>query len=173
MAVDGKESTVSKKPNKIYKPSKPRYLHVGPICAGICQPEDIIPELLYSTKSIRLSRDAFATINKLSAEFKKWEEDDDFPLDELLEDLISILSGYCPPFCYLGMHPDDGACLGVWPDLDYALAEGISAGDIYLIDDSDTRATVRRGRSYAPYRLHISDHGNASLYTKKGKDLWS
>ena len=69
-----------------------------------------------------------------------------------------IAEAHAPAYAYVGMHAGDGALLGVWvawDSLDYA----VQSGEVVQIGDPNS---IDRPGRY----LHISDHGNATLYYK-------
>jgi len=124
-------------------------LEIGSISEGTCKTEDLLLNLL---KEI------------------SWDEeildDPDIreSLGESLVDLMDKLSNHVPEYCYLGMHPGDGADLGVWPceeSIQMAIHDGdlveVSAGDEFP-EDGNCVVT--------------NDHGNMTLYLN-GEEQWS
>ena len=85
-------------------------------------------------------------------------------LGESLVDLMDKLGNHVPEYCYLGMHPGDGASLGVWP-CEESIRMAIHHGDLVEISAGDE--FPEDGNC-----LVVDDHGNMTLYLG-GKEQWS
>ena len=159
------------------KRSKPKTLPIGEISSGTFRAEDIVPELVYLAKQVRMNREDRKRINTLVREWDTLEDEDDSSTAhswwnsvgtdrntdiEILADLYNILDFYAPPYCYLGSLEGDGACIGVWLAQD-AIDEALAEGEIARNDEPMGQAL---------YRLVVSDHGNMTLYTRQGREVW-
>lgn len=140
-----------------------RILPIGAISAGTLLTEDLIQAFLDVASDLRLTRTERRDVREIErrVERDQFEEDD-------LNTLTLILEDHVPAFCQFGAHEGDGALFGVWVDwesIDAAVREGeIEKG-------SEFPPTFHR----APYRLVVSDHGNATLYRQAGRrwvELW-
>ena len=143
------------------KRSKPKTLPIGEISSGTLRPEDIVPELVYLAKRVRMNREDRKRINTLERELDAIGDESQVDY-EILADLYDILDTYVPPYCYLGSHEGDGALIGVWLAQD-AIDEALHDGEIARNDEPMGQAS---------YRLVVSDHGNMTLYTRQGREIW-
>ena len=84
------------------------------------------------------------------------------------EDLFEALSEHCPPFFYFGSHPGDGADYGFWFDED-AMQDAIYEGEVKSFDDESPDFPVED----CDYVVVVNDHGNMTLYTFQGEEIWS
>ena len=90
--------------------------------------------------------------------------DDNDDAQFVLEELTDALKEFCPPFVSFGAHPGDSADFGFWPDHD-ALEDALRYGE--ETDDKDTKFLPEEG-----LYVHVSDHGNISVYDQDRKLLW-
>jgi hypothetical protein len=97
-----------------------------------------------------------ATDRDLQAVIDSGEADED--AHESVNEAMLELSEYAPAACFVGFHQDDGASLGVWPDVEAADA----LADLIVADTSEVPA------AFAGYVLHINERGNATLYEALG-----
>lgn len=145
---------------------KPRTLKPQIISEGTLRPEDLIPAYLDVLEGLRLSRDERRTVADIARDSERegyYEDDDNLPGDDI-ENLANIIEAHCAPCCYFGAAEGDGACFGVWADLESL--------------DRDIREEGWRetdpGRHVSPdgrYVRVVSDHGNVSLY-RNGREVW-
>ena len=143
---------------------RPTTLPMGEISSGTLRPEDVIPELLSLADTVRMSRDDRRRVHVLSDEFYQTPTDDDH--GEIWTELQNILDNYAPPFCYVGALEGDGACFGVWISFE-ALEQ--ARQDVEVWEDPDDGSHMP---SDVFYRLVVSDHGNMTLYSRSGRELW-
>lgn len=124
--------------------------------------EDVIPAMLDAADSVAMSRDDRAVARHMR---QLWEQGAGVDPAEIRDEMESLLDAYTPPFTYFGSIDGDGACIGVWVDSD-AIESAVSSGDIW-----------REGRGEPDplyeWRLVVSDHGNMTLFTRRGACLWS
>jgi hypothetical protein len=103
------------------------------------------------------------------------DRDEEMPHDaeDVVGDLIDILNEYAPPYCYFGANEGDGSDFGYWPCPE-ALRDGIREGEIILVDDGSIPQDLVKSEVVwsAEYTLHISDHGNETLYRNERKEIW-
>lgn len=133
--------------------TKAKYLPIGSISEGTLRAEDVIPELLYTAESVRMSRADRAKACELARE---WHRIADGETDETVADLAEVwweledlLSCYAPPGCYVGGHEGDGASIGCWPRSDVPCTENRDATAAEL-DKIGPDGTV----------FYLSDHGD-------------
>ncbi len=143
---------------------KPTTLPLGSVSTGTLRPEDVIPELLSLADTVRMSRDDRRRVHVLSDEFYQTPTDDDH--GEIWEELQDLLDSYAPPFCYVGSLEGDGACIGVWISFE-AVEQARQDGEVWQDPDDGSSMPAE-----AVHRLVVSDHGNMSLYTRSGRELW-
>lgn len=148
----------------------PKYGQIGSVSSGTMQPEDLVPNLYYVLGQIDKKRaDAFATeylADTLDAE--EYLES----LDEACDALFNILEEYAPPYCYFGAHEGDVADYGFWVSWD-AIEDATRDGEILKVNAGDEwteKDVLADGCSYV---LEKNDHGNVTLFTPDGKEVWS
>jgi hypothetical protein len=189
--------------------TRPRTLPLGTYSDGSCKAEDRIDALLPELERLHLLKADRAAVNRLGREYDAlpkgerwnghdepvidWTDDQHEQADGILDALIQIAENYLPEFCLLGNAGGDGACFGVWADVESA-QRAVSEGEVWAeVDGKDRdgfaethfakfhgdqpvaeteRLNVPRGDLY----LTISDHGNVSLYRSIGKgnsrEIW-
>lgn len=105
---------------------------------------------------------------RMEAEGYFESEDADWDLNEIL---FPILDQHAPPFCYFGSHEGDGADFGFWISWD-AIEDACHDGSILRVRAGDT---WRDGNltEEVEFVLEVTDHGNASLFTCGGEEVWS
>ncbi len=153
---------------------RPTTLPMGEISSGTLRPEDVVPEFFSLADEVKMSREDRNKVRRLSAEWDKASPllyEDRSPneveaFDETWNELVDILKAYAPPFCYVGSLEGDGACIGVWLSQD-SLDEAIHDSNVWK--DPDDGSTIP---TEMDYRLVVSDHGNLTLYDRKGRELW-
>ena len=147
----------------------PNTIAIGLYSSGTLRPEDLRDALLYMLDGLRLSRADRRLVN----EARRAPDDDDLP--ELVDELMEAANNYAPPYCYVGMHADDGADLGCWPCLD-SLQDDILSGDILCSDDSPRGRNDDVPTGYTGYLAAYSDHGNLTLYhysRGRRREVWA
>jgi hypothetical protein len=89
-------------------------------------------------------------------------------LDELLDELEGELQHqFCPDYTYFGMAEGDGACYGLWADIE-RVSEDRQFGDLPDYQEVSD--------DYNGLAVDVTDHGNVSLLLVKGTEttnLWS
>ena len=150
------------------------------------RPEDLIPAFCNCLDDIRehyvycpVGQEAEARkhherINNLLASIEQarneaGEEEYYADCDWDLEALFDMLNDYAAPYCYFGSHPGDGADYGFW------LSESFEQD---FVDNGGLRVNDTSGvpQDYSGEVLHVSDHGNPTLYTAdNGKltEVWA
>lgn len=144
---------------------KPRTIGPCIISEGTLRPEDLIPAYLDVLEGLRLSREERKTVADIARDSDRegyYEDDDNLPEDDI-SNLANILSAHCAPYCYFGSHPGDGACIGVWADLDTL--------DRDVREDEWRETEPGRHVSLDGLVRVVSDHGNVSLY-RNGREVW-
>jgi hypothetical protein len=143
-------------------------LPIGAISEGTLRPEDLIPAFLYELERLRLTKAERATVREVNALVNDQGYDGTLGLMEMCEDLTTILENHVPDYCYFGTLEGDGACFGVWPDMDSLENDEIVKVDDLVLLDSATEMLR--------YAQVVSDHGNLSLYRRAGNrwiEVWS
>lgn len=138
-------------------------LTTGVISEGVCDPRVVIQSL----------RDELARLDTMEADVAVAELDqklfncgEEF-LSEVLEETEEAIIDLLPPYTYLGNQEGDGACYGLWADVDQVLEE-VRSGEIPQLDNVED--------DYVGYVVNITDHGNVSLlHHRKGgetQEIW-
>jgi len=140
-----------------------KHLQTGVIVEGTTNVEDIIEGLC---DDLRRVDDPEAV--KLAARFEK-EVANSSPehYDEILVELENEALSFAPDFTYFGNQEGDGACYGLWADVE-AVSEMHHFGELPEYDDVD--------EDYEGLACNVTDHGNVSLLLVKGsetQELWS
>lgn len=145
---------------------------IGSVSSGTMRSEDLIPEFMSVLKSLDRERyDRIATdyADVIDGDGDDDDDDDDGEqADYCLEALFDALNDAAPPFMYFGAHEGDGADYGFWVSWD-AIEDAVRDGDIVKVDAGDEVPTD----CDADYILEVSDHGNATLCTRDGQELWA
>jgi hypothetical protein len=84
-------------------------------------------------------------------------------VDDAIDGARDSLGEYAPPFSYIGSIEGDGACIGVWADVE-AVQEAMQYG--VKIDGEHT--SIEEG----DFTVFVSDHGNMTLFDREGKEVW-
>lgn len=170
---------------------KAKYAQLGTVSHATLRTDDLIPAFLDTLAGLRLSRADRKAYHEAKREWDRCKAKDDVlyrrpcrahgpdPLkteDEcqeqleylLNETLFPLLDNYAPPFCYFGSHEGDGSDFGFWISWD-TLQEAIREGETL---EQDRNGGGRYRIENGAYTLVISDHGNASLYSRVGKGIW-
>ena len=142
---------------------KPRTLPLGEVSSGTTRPEDIAPELLWLADQVRMSREDRNAVRSVARRALHGNREQ---TEEALGVLYDILNLYAPPFCYVGSHLGDGACIGVWVS-DEVLES------VYLNDEVQRSSEPGAPDDGSEFRLYVNDHGNATLYDRRGREIWS
>ncbi len=118
-------------------------------------------------------------LNKLCDEARDaWNEDGETLTDEdnareMVTELEDALNEFAPPYAHFGAHKGDGADFGFWADIEQAKEE---VGFVSVKSHADAQQlgieTNTDNSAFPPddYRgewLHVSDHGNATLYDRQ------
>ena len=102
------------------------------------------------------------TKEDITSSSEYWQEDAGY----YLEDLFNILDAHSLPYFYFGAHPGDGADYGWWLSEDWQDSfDGLTVSDTAEIPKGHTGEV-----------LHISDHGNPTLYScvhGRMREVWS
>ena len=181
--------------------TKKTTLDIGCISEGTLRPVDIIPELLWALKPLRLTRADRATVRKMDARMdeileiirlqqkpqmtrtlydaqRRWVDiargaglTSTELLGFYLSELFDLAENYCPDYCYLGATEGDGACIGVWPIAE--LFDDTSPGGYDgCLHYGDEPPTDPE----LTHWVQGNDHGNATLWRRAGQrwvECWS
>jgi hypothetical protein len=145
---------------------KAKTLPLGGISSGTLRSEDVVPELFSLADEVRMTRADRNRVRALQVEWDKITEDDSGTDSEIWYDVSDILDSYVPPYCYVGSIEGDEACIGVWLSQD-SLDMARQDGEVWVDPDDGSEIPAT-----ANYRLVVSDHGNLTLYTRRGREIW-
>lgn len=140
--------------------SKPKF-YLGSISEGTLRNEDLIPIFLGTLETLNLKM-----ANEIDDKFG-YTESEDFDYDseeasDFLSELTEALDDVCPPFVHFGSHEGDGACFGFWPE------------PFEEIRDFGEDVAVYGSNNNPPeFIVHVTDHGNMTLYRVTLEELWS
>ena len=163
----------------------PKYI-IGSISSGTMRPEDLIPAFCDCLDDIRQNyvycevgkeaearhhheriNDFLASIEQSRNTNEDYYSSEDADYD--LEKLFDMLNEYSAPYFYFGSHPGDGADYGFWLPENFE-QDFVDNGGLKVADTSEVPA------DYTGEVLHVSDHGNPTLYSaENGKltEIWS
>ena len=88
---------------------------------------------------------------------------------ECVSDLMDALNEFAAPYCYFGTLEGDGADFGFWPDVE-SLESDVHSGDVLKLNAGDEWPDNAIAYDYV---MEVTDHGNVTLYTGAGKEIWS
>ena len=98
-----------------------------------------------------------------------WGSDRSFEAMAVVEHLMQEL---CPPYTYFGTLEGDGACFGVWADIERLEEEARFGGEVLKVSDlselDDPDGPLKRDSEYT-HVMHVNDHGNVTLYALSWK----
>lgn len=151
-----------------------RYASFGSISHGTLRDEDLLDTFAGELDSLlKLQPRSFkrapyrAKIREAYATLRAMEHgpEDEHSASDVVADLQDALNDFAPPYGYFGSNEGDGSDFGFWlSDLD--------SFDGLRVDDTSEIPPDYRGEV-----LHVSDHGNLSLYvaTARGKlrSVWA
>ncbi len=162
-----------------------RLARIGSISSGTLRPADLLNAFADTLEGLVLINGDFLclpenmgmrdSLNDLIGEVSDCLDDSGEEVAEgkeeeagwLVENLVDSLNTFAPPFCFFGAHEGDGADFGFWPSIDAAKenCEFISS-----------RSAEYPESDFQGEWLHVSDHGNATLYVRtngEDKEVWS
>jgi hypothetical protein len=152
---------------------KNTYLPIGSISSGTMRSEDLIPSFMSALESVDKAK--AQALRDDNADIFAWldgdHEDDEpeFTSEFINETLWNALNEFCPPYCYFGSNPGDGADYGVW--VIEEIQEQMNDDGERIVTDLGDLPPFHTGTV-----LHISDHGNMELYAYdngNATSLWS
>jgi hypothetical protein len=139
------------------------YLSTGVIAEGTTHISDAIQGLLDNIKLLE-QPEAKVVFEQFSKDFECTPEEH---LVELLDELEAEALQFCPDYTFFGNLEGDGACYGLWADVERAQEE-VRDGEIADFEQVDD--------DYVGLALHINDHGNVSLLNiqpTQTHELWA
>lgn len=168
-----------------------RFARIGEVSSATLRTEDLLSAFASALEDCITMNGGFLSLPenfpmrdrlaKLLGEAQDaWTEDGDELQDEdnaseLVNELQDALNEFAAPYVSFGSHEGDGACFGFWPSVEQA-REDVGFVSSKRQDEPD--------RDYRGEWLHISDHGNATLYSREDtgndrgeafvdRELWS
>ena len=150
-------------------PKRCRFANFGSISSGTMRPEDLIPCFAWELEHLAKEIGGIRKWRKLLAEADKLDNNRTLMIeygDDVVQELAEALESYAPPYAYFGAHPGDGADYGFWLLEDFEqYFDGLKVND-----------TSEVPKSYSGEVLHVSDHGNPTLYSAahgRLREIWS
>ena len=145
-----------------------RKVTFGTISHGTLRAVDLAEA--FSAELDYLDSEALAKINVEYAEVadaEDWEDIDEETLSWYVGALSDALQELAPPYAYFGVTDGDGSDFGFWPDIE---ALDSDSGVLRVSDTAEVPT------DYVGDVMHVSDHGNVTLYTAEGgrlSEVWS
>ena len=138
--------------------------NIGPVSEGTLRTEDLLAAYEWTLRA--LVRKGFAkgiarAALKLCREADSADPDSE-DAEFILDEMASLLNDLAPPYCYFGASDGDGASIGFFISWD-AIEDARRCGELASGDECP-RATKDAPREF----LVVNDHGNATLYVKRG-----
>jgi hypothetical protein len=145
---------------------------IGSVSSGTMRPEDLYDsftsELRYIDPARAMEFDAEWIVPETDEDLDTFDQD---ALDEFYADavnaLFDLLGEYAPDYCYFGANEGDGADYGYWPCWDF-IKEARLGSDPEL-DSGEDLPDFPHDKPF----LLVNDHGNATLYSADGVELWA
>ncbi len=150
------------------------YASLGSVSSATMRPEDLIPAFESALEDLPGGRDALDILRSditppgPDEEYAAWLETED--ADWYLDGLTEALNEFAAPYCYFGSNEGDGADYGFWVSWD-SLNDDCRYGGVLKIDAGDEWPNpLPEGTEYV---LEVTDHGNGTLLTTAGAEVWS
>ena len=134
-------------------------LSIGEVSSGTLRNEDLASSFAWEIKMLARKEDHPGNkqaMLDLMAELDAIEDFDAEEASELVNEAIDMLNDYVPSHCYFGTLEGDGACFGVWPDME-SVEELTKVSDPSELDDLDAEESEA---------VFVNDHGNVTLYAR-------
>lgn len=129
----------------------------GSVSSGTMRPEDLIPAFVSVLEDLVENGEYAELIAKANA-IEYYDSED---AGDILEELFDALNGAAPAYAYFGAYPGDGSDYGFW------LSECFEEDFDGLKVDDTSEVPV----DYTGEVLHVSDHGNPTLYFANSGEL--
>lgn len=162
-----------------------KQLQIGVLSEGRLRPQDILPVLADALASVdengnyagliedahRSAEDCDAADQALTLTRDQIGDIYEYAHD-LRDRLYEAMQEFAPPYCYVGPHEGDGACIGTFPDSEI-LGMDVGDGELACIGP-DQRFPAPQPSS----ALEVNDHGNMTLYqwdaeAASWREVWS
>lgn len=149
--------------------SQKKFAGIGSVSSGTMREEDLVPTFLDVLQDLDKAKH-----DEIMEEYKDVLDNDDVDeesdeyhegMQYCCEALFDALNDYAPPYAHFGAHEGDGADYGFWVSWD-SLDDDVKFGEVLRCNE------LPDDFGEADYALVISDHGNATLYGKDGKEIW-
>jgi len=150
------------------------YPGLGSISSGTMRTEDLIPDFIWTLQ--RYAPEVAQGLLEDNQDIFNWLDNPDeieepeFTSEFLNEDLWNALNDLAPQYVYFGAHVGDGADYGFWIDWDNLESDCRYADGVIKVNAGDEWPELDDGIEYV---LEVTDHGNATLYSRDHKELWS
>lgn len=143
-------------------------LSIGPVSEGTLRTQDLLDTLGYKLSRVAENDEDKQFADQCAEMSKKLEDGLLGPYadpKEMLQDLMDKLGEYVPAYCYFGANEGDGACFGVWPDIE-AVEDDVHAAEILKVSDLSEAEGID-----ADTVVVVNDHGNVALYKRQEGEL--
>lgn len=142
--------------------------YLGSISSGTMRPEDLIPKFLYILG--QLDKEVH---DRIVRDFPEVVDEGDFEgeaADYCLDELYDALNECAPDYVHFSSHEGDGADYGFWITWE-VIEEDVLNGTLLKIPSGDEWPEPLPDK--VDHVLEITDHGNATLFSHEGKEIWS
>lgn len=148
--------------------TKQRFIPVGELVGGTLDALERIEALLPYARLFEPFDEAVITAQQVL------DDSDEEAAPEALDDLIAVAENHVAPYCYIGNHPGDGACFGVWVDVD-AVEQAVLDRELPAFKDYPDEP------GFQGLWLQVNERGNMTLYNLEGgvegpvrnRELWA
>jgi hypothetical protein len=149
---------------------------IGSVSHGTMRNEDLIPVFADTLESLLKNKSdegsgVWGSCRDLIAAAREIEDFGSENADEVLNDLFGALDCFAPPFFYFGSNLGDGSDFGFWFSSE-AFEDAVHAGEVFKIA-AGNEWPDDFGASEYQYVAEITDHGNVTLFTVGGKEIWA
>ena len=148
---------------------------IGSVSHGTMRPEDLVPTFLYELGQLdKPAHDKFVAANAEWLDNDELNEDDAEyadALDDISSELFDLLNDYAPPYCYFGANKGDGADYGFWVSWE-SFESDVTDGVIVKVPAGDEWDREKL-KECVEYVAEVTDHGNVTLLTAAGKEVWA
>jgi len=145
-------------------------LDVGVISEGTLKSEDMLRNLADALEPVaEYDADSFtderSTVRHARNIADHVDAFDKSEIDDVIFELYNALDNHAPMYCHVGAHDGDGACIGVFPNIE-RVQDAAQDGEVLTVDDLG-EVDPAEAVQYEAVAV-VNDHGNMSLYVADG-----